>query len=100
MGPLFSAKKSTLCFRQCCQYPEKSARITNNNWRIDMFQVTDVLLKKMTDLIVKEIAPQKVILFGSHARGTARPDSDLDFMVIEDCPFGPDKTRENEMVKL
>lgn len=25
----------------------------------------------------------RVILFGSHARGTARPDSDLDFLVIE-----------------
>lgn len=65
-----------------------------------MLQVTDILLKKMTDLIVKAIAPQKVILFGSHARGTAGPGSDLDFMVIEDGPFGPDKTRENEMVKL
>jgi len=25
----------------------------------------------------------RVILFGSHAKGTARPDSDLDFLVIE-----------------
>jgi predicted nucleotidyltransferase len=25
----------------------------------------------------------QVILFGSHARGEARPDSDLDFLVIE-----------------
>jgi predicted nucleotidyltransferase len=25
----------------------------------------------------------KVILFGSHARGEARPDSDVDFLVIE-----------------
>lgn len=65
-----------------------------------MLQVTDALLKKMTDLIVKELAPQKVILFGSHARGTARSDSDLDFMVIENGPFGPDKTREHEMIKL
>ena len=65
-----------------------------------MLQVTDALLKKMTDLIVKELDPQKVILFGSHARGTARSDSDLDFMVIEDGPFGPGKTRETEMVKL
>lgn len=28
-------------------------------------------------------APAKIILFGSHGRGEARPDSDLDFLVIE-----------------
>ncbi len=28
-------------------------------------------------------AGSKVVLFGSHARGDAGPDSDLDFLVIE-----------------
>jgi uncharacterized protein len=27
--------------------------------------------------------PARVLLFGSHARGDAGPDSDLDFLVIE-----------------
>jgi uncharacterized protein len=40
------------------------------------------------------------VLFGSHARGDSRPGSDLDFLVIEDGPFGPGKSREDEMVKL
>jgi predicted nucleotidyltransferase len=34
----------------------------------------------------------KVILFGSHARGEARPDSDIDFLVIE--PAIEDRHRE------
>ena len=31
----------------------------------------------------QEVDPEAVILFGSHARGDARPDSDVDLMVIE-----------------
>ncbi len=42
------------------------------------------VIEKAVDLLL-EAAPagSRVILFGSHARGDARPDSDLDFLVIE-----------------
>lgn len=36
--------------------------------------------------IVDRFSPHKVILFGSHATGTATPDSDLDLLVIMDSP--------------
>lgn len=36
----------------------------------------------VVDALVHELQPQKVILFGSAARGELQPDSDLDVMVI------------------
>ena len=62
--------------------------------------VTDELLKEMTELIVREVNPRKIVLFGSHARGTARPDSDLDFLVVEDGPFNAQRSRRAEMTRL
>ncbi len=44
--------------------------------------VAERIIKVMADRIVKKFNPEKVILFGSFARGTAGPDSDADFLVI------------------
>jgi predicted nucleotidyltransferase len=38
----------------------------------------------MVQRIVKKFRPQQVILFGSHARGEAGPDSDVDLLVVMD----------------
>lgn len=46
--------------------------------------------------LVAEARPQKILLFGSYARGDAGEDSDLDLLVIEDEV--EDKARE--MVRL
>lgn len=39
-------------------------------------------IKQLLPSIVAVAQPQRVILFGSAAAGTAGPDSDLDFLVI------------------
>ncbi len=36
----------------------------------------------MAQRIVRRFAPEKVILFGSHASGTAGPDSDVDLLIV------------------
>lgn len=48
--------------------------------------------------ILLDAAPDgsKVILFGSHARGDARPGSDIDFLVVEPVL----KSRYEEMIRL
>jgi uncharacterized protein len=42
------------------------------------------LLEEVTRRVVEESRPEKVILFGSRARGEARLDSDIDLLVIKD----------------
>jgi predicted nucleotidyltransferase len=37
------------------------------------------------DRIVSSVHPQRIILFGSQARGRARPDSDVDLLVVVDA---------------
>ena len=65
-----------------------------------MIPVTDTLLDRMVRAIVAEVDPEQVILFGSRARGDAREDSDVDLIVVEAEPFGPERSRHREMVRL
>jgi len=39
-------------------------------------------VNKMVERIVRQFHPERVILFGSHARGDAAPDSDVDLLVV------------------
>ena len=45
-------------------------------------QAAEKIIAQMVQRIVAEVDPQKIILFGSYARGTAGPDSDVDLMVV------------------
>ena len=48
-------------------------------------------LPEAIERIVRQFAPLRIILFGSWARGQARPDSDLDLLVV--LPSVEDKRR-------
>lgn len=39
-------------------------------------------IKNLSDRIVEEFQPQRIILFGSYAGGTPRSDSDVDLLVV------------------
>ncbi len=51
--------------------------------------ITETLLQEITQQIVGAFNPEKVILFGSHAAGTPRPDSDVDLLVIMEAQERP-----------
>jgi predicted nucleotidyltransferase len=51
------------------------------------------LLRQMVEVIVREISPEAIVLFGSRARGNARADSDVDLLVIEKEPFSLQRSR-------
>ena len=46
--------------------------------------VTDQLLVEVVRRILTVGSPIKIVLFGSHAKGTAHPNSDLDLLIIEE----------------
>jgi predicted nucleotidyltransferase len=58
------------------------------------------LLQEMVDVIVREVDPEAIILFGSRARGDAGPDSDVDLLVVESEPFSPQRSRRLEATRL
>jgi predicted nucleotidyltransferase len=51
---------------------------------LDYPPLTDTLLQEVVRRILSVGFPLKIVLFGSMARGNARPDSDLDLLIIED----------------
>jgi predicted nucleotidyltransferase len=44
-------------------------------------------IDQVMEQIVEKFKPQKIILFGSYARGDFRPESDVDLLVVMDTPL-------------
>ena len=63
-------------------------------------EITDALLQQMVKIIVNEVDPEQVILFGSHARGDASANSDVDLVIVESDPFDENRDRRAEIVRL
>ena len=53
-------------------------------------------IKEMVRRLVERFDPEQIILFGSHARGTAGPDSDVDLMIVMPVS-GSRRARQIEM---
>ncbi len=65
-----------------------------------MNEIINQTISQMVDTIVKEINPEKIILFGSHAKDYSNPNSDVDFLIVDSKPFGPERSRRKEMARI
>ncbi|MEO5327618.1 MAG: nucleotidyltransferase domain-containing protein [Magnetococcus sp. THC-1_WYH] len=61
--------------------------------------ITDADLSAMSATLVETIHPERIILFGSLARGTANEDSDIDLLVVVDEGF-QERSRWRELLKI
>lgn len=60
----------------------------------------DEIIESIVQVIVEELSPVQIILFGSQARGDATPHSDFDFLIVQDQSFTPENSRKKQMAKL
>lgn len=51
--------------------------------KLNTDRITPELIEYIVQKIVDRFDPHKIILFGSHARGDATPDSDLDLFIVQ-----------------
>lgn len=62
--------------------------------------ITDEVLGEMTRAIVDAVGPDKIVLFGSRADRNARPDSDLDLLIVTHESFGPGHNRWTDISRI
>lgn len=60
--------------------------------------VTQAQIDEIVRILVSECRPEKIILFGSYAQGTAQEDSDLDLAIVKETDL-PHHKRSREFRK-
>lgn len=65
-----------------------------------MIKVDDTILSNIAATIVATVAPEAIMLFGSHGRGDASADSDIDLLVIVKNSFSKNSDRWKEILRI
>ncbi len=67
--------KKSVCWTPCC-WPCRGDSMRKKTPNVER------VIQRMVRRIVRQFQPERIILFGSHARGEAGPDSDVDLLVV------------------
>jgi predicted nucleotidyltransferase len=62
--------------------------------------LTNDQIASLSRRIIDLANPERVILFGSQARGTAKDGSDIDLMIVSDQPKGESGSRRREIGRI
>jgi predicted nucleotidyltransferase len=65
-----------------------------------MTSITEKVLSGIVQRIIDEVSPERIILFGSRAKGTNTEQSDIDLLIIESEPFTPERSRRKEASRI
>ncbi len=65
-----------------------------------MVTVTEGMIKEIGRAIVEAAHPERIILFGSRARGEGGAHSDIDLIVVESEPFSAARSRRRELARI
>ncbi|MCX7048333.1 MAG: nucleotidyltransferase domain-containing protein [Candidatus Sumerlaeota bacterium] len=67
----------------------KIKNISSESILEENFMLSEETTQGIIDRIVQRFHPEKIILFGSQARGDATPDSDVDMLIVADTDLPP-----------
>jgi predicted nucleotidyltransferase len=65
-----------------------------------MTPITADLILMVVNKIATAVHPDRIVLFGSWARGSAGPNSDMDLIVVESEPFTAGRSRRKETARI
>ncbi len=65
-----------------------------------MSGVSEQSLQELVDIIVREINPEKIILFGSQVSGNIESSSDVDILVVDPESYSTERRRMNVLGDL
>jgi predicted nucleotidyltransferase len=88
-------RSRVICDHASLAYPAISAKRKKQDGKPDPAVLATIIRE-----VVEAAGPEKIVLFGSAARGTMGPNSDYDILVIKKGKFSHDRVNKGDIHQL